>query len=95
MLGVLQIGQKLSYVVLVTGCQQVGKISDGSEVYKITNTLLVPLHATPCQHEGVVAVGKLLASGQFYFSVNNEEGSSFNLLTRAQVQGQEQPQFCW
>lgn len=79
---------------MVTGCIQVGKIQE-TEVYRITNTLVVPLHPSPHQHEGVVAMGKLLASGQFYFSVCNEESPSFSLLSRAQANKQEQLQFCW
>lgn len=80
---------------MVTGCTQVGKISD-TEVYRVTSTLLVPLHSTPCQHEGVTAMGKLLASGQFYFSVSaSEDGASFSLLSRAQLRGGNSSEFCW
>lgn len=97
LLGVLQVGQSLSYIVLVTGCNQVGRISN-TEVYQITHTVMVPLHSNPSIHEGVVAMGKLLASGQFYFSVSVDErqnGSSFSLLSRSQSRGGSTSQFCW
>ena len=101
LLGVLQVGQSLSYIVLVTGCNRVGKIS-GVEIYQVTHTLMIPLHSAPTQHEGVVAMGKLLACGQFYFSVPADErpgggavGGAFSLLSRCQSKGANQSHFCW
>ena len=85
-LGVLQ-GEGLLYLVLITGCIQTGKIGN-TEVYRITKTSLIPLHATPYQHEGVVEMGKLLACGQFYFSIGEEEeDGGFSLMSRAQKKG--------
>lgn len=90
-LGVVQ-GEGFLYLVLITGCVQVGKVGN-TEVYRITHTLLVPLHATPYQHEGAIEMGKLLACGQFYFSIG--EGGRFSLMNRAQRQDQEQSHFHW
>ena len=85
----------------MTGCNRVGKIS-GVEVYQVTHTLMIPLHSAPTQHEGVVAMGKLLACGQFYFSVPADErpgggamGGAFSLLSRCQTKGANQSHFCW
>ena len=101
-LGVLQ-AEELSYLVLVTRCGLVGRVP-GADIYRITNTLLIPLHATPHQHEGVVEVAKLLTSGHFYFSIPSSSSSSssssvsgpqFTLLSCTQKQPHPQRQFCW
>ncbi|XP_060515948.1 synaptojanin-1 [Cylas formicarius] len=68
-LGVLQVNSgesTLLYLVMITGCFSIGKIGD-SEIFRITQTHLVPLHYT--QNEDRIAeVRKLLNSGTFYFS---------------------------
>ena len=38
-------------------------------------------------------MGKLLACGQFYFSIG--EGGRFSLMNRAQKKDREQSQFLW
>ena len=78
---------------MVTGCSSIGKIGD-AEVYRITQTQLIPLHMTPSQNEAVAEVGKLLASGRFYFSLP-AVGSQFMLLRRAQKKDQDRVDFCW
>jgi len=94
-LGVLSLDHNhtmVKYLVLVTGCQAVGKIKD-TEVFKLTHASFVPLSAK-APMELVVDVGKLLASGKFYFG-HPSFGSNFDLLSCAQKQGVEQPHFYW
>ena len=78
---------------MVTGCSSIGKIGD-AEVYRITQTMLIPLHVMPTQNEAVAEVGKLLASGRFYFSLPTS-GSQFMLLNRAQKRDQDRVDFRW
>lgn len=80
------------YLVLVTGCQSVGKIQD-VEVFRLTQATFVPL-SLKAKMELVQDVGKLLASGQFYFA-HPSFGAEFDLLTCAQKQGTDQPHFYW
>ncbi|KAL1492396.1 hypothetical protein ABEB36_010648 [Hypothenemus hampei] len=68
-LGVLQLysGEStLLYLVMVTGCFSIGKISE-SEIFRITQTQFVPLHH-PQNEDRIAEVRKLLNSGTFYFS---------------------------
>ena len=82
----------IQYLVLVTGCQSVGKIKD-AEVFRLTQATFIPLNQR-AKMEYVQEVGKLLASGQFYFA-HPSFGASFDLLSCAQKQGQDQPHFYW
>lgn len=82
----------IQYLVLVTGCQSVGKIKD-VEIFRLTQTTFVPLSAK-ARVELVQDVGKFLASGQFYFA-HPSFGANFDLLSCAQKQGLEQPHFYW
>lgn len=91
-LGVLQ-GEGILYLVLVTECMQAGKINT-MEVYRVTKTSLIPLHSNANAQESVVEMGKLLAGGQFYFSVGKIE-DGFSLMGRAQRKGRDDPQFFW
>ena len=94
-LGVLAIDHghnTVQYLVLVTGCQSVGKIKD-AEIFKLTQTTFIPL-SVQAKLELVQDVGKLLTSGQFYFS-HPSFGADFDLLSCAQKQGIDQPQFHW
>ena len=94
-LGVLMIERDQSmaqYLVLVTGCQSMGKIRD-VEVFKLTQATFVPLNIS-AKMELVQDVGKLLASGQFYFA-HPSFGADFNILSCAQKQGEDLPHFYW
>lgn len=71
-LGVLQLNSGetcLLYLVLVIGCCSVGKVGD-IEVFKITQTLFLPLFYQSQSDDKVSEVRKLLNSGTFYFSWN-------------------------
>ena len=94
-LGVLVLEREQSmaqYLVLVTGCQSVGKIKD-AEIFKLTQATFVPLNFN-AKMELVQDVGKLLASGHFYFA-HPSFGAEFDILCCAQKQGTEQPHFYW
>lgn len=94
-LGVLMIERDQStaqYLVLVTGCQSVGKIKD-AEVFKLTQATFIPLNFN-AKMELVQDVGKLLASGQFYFA-HPSFGAEFDILSCAQKQGVDRPHFYW
>lgn len=95
-LGVLQV-EDLSYLAVVTGCSQVGRVP-GGVVYRITNVVLIPLNAVANRNEGMVEVAKLLSSGHFYFSVSSSsaaDGTKFSILSCAQKQSLPEKQFCW
>ena len=94
-LGVLSVDyeqETYQYLVVITECLSLGKIQD-AEVFKITQTAFIPL-SIKANLELVQEVGKLLASGKFYFSYPSY-GVNFDLLACAQKQGKEQPQFYW
>jgi len=62
-------------------------------VFRITQTTFAPL-STRANLELVQDVGKLLASGRFYFAYPST-GTTFDLLSCAQKQGKEQSHFFW
>lgn len=69
-LGILQtnIGNEiLQYLIMITGCISLGKISD-TEVFRITQTSFLSLRKQPQDEEHISEVKKLLNSGTFYFS---------------------------
>ncbi len=80
------------YLVLVTGCQSVGKLRD-VDVFKVTQATFVPL-SNKARMELVQDVGKLLASGKFFFA-HPSFGAHFNLLSCAQKQEVDHPHFFW
>lgn len=80
-------------MAFVTECKQAGKLNT-LEIYRITKTTLIPLHANARPNETVVEMGKLLGGGQFYFSVGKIE-DGFSLMGRAQRKGRDDPQFFW
>ena len=82
----------VQYLVLVTGCVSVGKVGD-VELFKLTQATFVPL-SLKARMEFVQDVGKLLASGQFYFA-HPSFGATFDLLSCAQKQGEDQSHFYW
>lgn len=86
-LGVLNVNidNKLAlFLVLVTGCQSVGKISD-AEIFKITQTTFVSLRKQQ-NDDGASEVRKLLNSGSFYFSRYVSQDVRFDLTLCAQRQ---------
>ena len=96
-LGVLSVDHEqetFHYLVVITECQPLGKLQD-AEAYRITQTAFIPL-TLQSKIERVTEVGKLLASGKFYFSYPSH-GADFDLLCCAQKQGKEQTQtqFHW
>ena len=94
-LGVLALQHEhvmVKYLVLITGCQFVGKIKD-VEIFKLTQAAFVPL-SVKAPMELVQDVGKLLASGMFFFG-HPSFGAEFDLLSCAQKQGTEQLHFYW
>uniref|UniRef100_T1IB66 phosphoinositide 5-phosphatase n=1 Tax=Rhodnius prolixus TaxID=13249 RepID=T1IB66_RHOPR len=69
-LGLLQMNignDTVTYLVMITGCISLGKISD-TEVFRITQTSFLSLRKQPQDDEFVSEVKKLLNSGTFYFS---------------------------
>ena len=81
--------------MLLTRCGLVGRVP-GAELYRITKVLLIPLHATPHQHEAALDIAKLLSSGFFYFSYpTTSSGTHYTLLASMQQQTHPQQQFCW
>lgn len=91
-LGVLVLGQDHQFLVLVTECVSVGKVKS-VEIFRLTQATFVPL-SLKSKIELVQDVGKLLASGQFYFAYPSFT-PDFDLLACAQKQGVEQPHFYW
>ncbi len=94
-LGVLSVDHEretFQYLVVITECQPLGKLQD-AEVFRVTQTAFIPL-TLQSKMERVTEVGKLLASGKFYFSYPSQ-GVSFDLLCCAQKQGTERTQFHW
>ncbi|XP_066592854.1 synaptojanin-1 isoform X2 [Prorops nasuta] len=85
-LGVLQLNageNTLLYLVLVTGCFSVGKIGE-SEVFRITQSQLVPLHYTQGNEDRVSEVRKVLNSGTFYFSWTAGQNDVLDITLSAQ-----------
>lgn len=62
-------------MVLVTGCQSVGKLGV-SEVFRITDTLFVSLRNNGQDLEKVQEVRKVLNAGTFFFSWSPSSASS-------------------
>jgi len=86
-LGVMNVNidNKLAlFLVLVTGCQSVGKISD-AEIFKITQTTFVSLSKQQSD-DYASEVRKLLNSGSFYFSRYMSQEVRFDLTLCAQRQ---------
>ncbi|XP_043464476.1 synaptojanin-1 [Leptopilina heterotoma] len=85
-LGVLQLNagdNTLLYLVLVTGCFSVGKIGE-SEVFRITQTNVVPLFYVQTNEDRVSEVRKVLNSGTFYFSWSSGQQDVFDITLSAQ-----------
>ncbi|KAL1443450.1 hypothetical protein MTO96_007527 [Rhipicephalus appendiculatus] len=69
-LGVLQLtagDTVVQFLVLVTGCQSVGKLG-ASEIFRITDTLFVALRNSAQDLEKVQDVRKVLNAGTFFFA---------------------------
>lgn len=85
-LGILQLNcgeSTLLYLVLVTGCFSVGKISD-SEIFRITQTHFVPLYYTQPNEDRVSEVRKVLNSGTFYFSWSSKLPETLDITLSSQ-----------
>jgi len=59
--------ENVLYLVMVTGCVSVGKISD-SEIFSVTATQFVSLQNLPNDEEKIVGVRTVLNSRTFYFA---------------------------
>lgn len=69
-LGILQVNitnEVLQYLIMITGCISLGKISD-TEIFRITQTSFLSLRKQPQDEENITEVKKILNSGTFYFS---------------------------
>ncbi|XP_070494173.1 synaptojanin-1 [Chironomus tepperi] len=87
-LGCLQLNageSTILYLVLVTGCFSIGKISD-SEIFRITQTQLISLQNQNHNEDKIAEVRKVLNSGTFYFAWNssNQQQSLFDITLSAQ-----------
>lgn len=69
-LGILQINvgnDVLQFLIMITGCISLGKISD-TEIFRITQTSFLSLRKQLQDEEHISEVKKVLNSGTFYFS---------------------------
>lgn len=86
-LGVLQLNageSSVLFLVLVTGCVSVGKLSD-VEVFRVTQTHFVSLQHQPLSEDKISEVRKVLNSGTFYFAWNGANSSAnFDITLCAQ-----------
>jgi hypothetical protein len=72
------------YLIMITGCFSVGKIYD-SEIFRITQTNLIPLHYNQTNNEDRIAeVRKVLNSGTFYFSWSAKSQNNLDITLSAQ-----------
>ncbi|VDK39948.1 unnamed protein product [Taenia asiatica] len=72
-----------SYLVAVTECQPVGKLS-GYEVYRITNVQFLCLNKLFLEDDSNNEVKKLLSSGAFYFAKDLSTGLPYDITRSAQ-----------
>ncbi|XP_071104406.1 synaptojanin-2-like [Haliotis cracherodii] len=89
-LGVLGVNlgrEKIMYLVMVSGCLSVGKITE-SEVFKVTSVQFVSLRNEPTDEDRIVELRKLLSSGTFYFSWS-QTGAPWDLSLCAQRKQQD------
>lgn len=70
------------YLVLVTGCVSVGKVSE-SEIFCITATQFVSLQNLPNDEERIMGVRNVFNSRTFYFSWSST-GNQWDLTLCAQ-----------
>lgn len=74
------------FLVLVTGCVSVGKLSD-VEVFRVTQTHFVSLQHQPLSEDKIAEVRKVLNSGTFYFAWSG----GGNTTATAATNNQEHP----
>lgn len=79
--------EKIMYLVMVSGCLSVGKITE-SEVFKVTSVQFVSLRNEPTDEDRIVELRKLLSSGTFYFSWS-QTGAPWDLSLCAQRKQQD------
>ena len=85
----------LKYLVLITGCFNVGKLGD-VEIYRLTHASFIGL-TSQSRAQDITDVAKLLSSGNFYFC-SPDNSDSFSLCRSAQVHSsssQEVTDFVW
>ncbi|XP_064476937.1 synaptojanin-1-like isoform X2 [Ornithodoros turicata] len=100
-LGVLQLtfgDTVVQFLVLVTGCQSVGKLGS-SEIFRITDTLFVSLRNSGQDLERVQDVRKILGAGTFFFVWSSNQNVPLLDLTlcaqRAAVTNETDNRFFW
>ena len=64
----------LHFLVLVTGCNSVGKLG-ANEIYRVSNVQLISMRGFQPDEEKVAEIKKLLCCGTFYYSWNMQQGS--------------------
>ncbi|XP_059090202.1 synaptojanin-1-like isoform X2 [Tigriopus californicus] len=62
----------LYFLVLVTGCVSAGKIGT-SEIYRVTNVVMISMRNLPQDEEKVTEIKKLLCCGAFYFAWSHHD----------------------
>ena len=75
------------FLALVTGVTSVGKIGE-AEIFRITQVSLLSLRNHSQDEERVAELRRLLSSGMFYFSWNdNNETNDITLCAQRQANG--------
>ena len=73
------------YLFFVTGCTSIGKIAS-TEIYRINNCSYLSLQASSDCDSRINDLQRLLMSGCFYFSINKDASTYFELSLTAQNQ---------
>ena len=72
----------LHFLVLITGCNSVGKLGT-NEIYRVTNVQMISMRGFQPDEQKVEEIKKLLCCGTFYYSWNMQQmsgTSSANIL---------------
>ena len=67
----------LHFLVLVTGCNSVGKLGT-NEIYRVTNVQMISMRGFQPDEERVSEIKKLLCCGTFYYSWNMQPSTIMN-----------------
>ena len=67
----------LHFLVLVTGCNSVGKLGT-NEIYRVTNVQMISMRGFQPDEEKVSEIKKLLCCGTFYYSWNMQASTIMN-----------------
>ena len=73
-------------MVLITGCNSVGKLGN-NEIYRVTNVQMVSMRGFPPDEERVEEIKKLLCCGTFYYSWNMKPASTTSQILPADKGG--------